>query len=59
MIHCENTLIVSIVYNDNPNFVFLSVNDKFLYLTQALDPHVLTALIKFVFMSFKLHSIDM
>ena len=33
--------LVSIVCNDNPNFVFLSVNDKFL---QALDPHVLTAL---------------
>ena len=51
--------LVSIVCNDNPNFVFLSVNDKFLYLMQALDPYVLTALAKFVFMSFKLHSIDM
>ena len=38
--------LVSIVCNDNPNFVFLSVNDKFLNLMQALD-------------SFKLHSIDM
>ena len=46
--------LVSIVCNDNPNSVFLSVNDKFLYLMQALDPHVLTALTKFVFMSFKL-----
>ena len=51
--------LVSIVCNDNPNFVFLSVNDKFLNLMQALDSHVLTALSKFVFMSFKLHSIDM
>ena len=46
--------LVSIVCNDNPNFVFLSVNDKFLNLMQALDSHVLTALSKFVFMSFKL-----
>ena len=45
--------LVSIVCNDNPNF---SVTDKFL---KALDSHVLTALSKFVFMSFKLHSIDM
>ena len=45
--------LVSIVCNDNPNFVFLSVNDKFLNLMQALDSHVLTALSKFVFMSFK------
>ena len=44
--------LVSIVCNDNPNFVFLSVNDKFLNLMQALDSHVLTALTKFVFMSF-------
>ena len=51
--------LVSIVCNDNPNFVFLSVNDKFLNLMQALDSHVLTALTKFVFMSFKLHSMDM
>ena len=51
--------LVSIVCNDNPDFVFLSVNDKFLNLMQALDSHVLTALTKFVFMSFKLHSIDM
>ena len=48
--------LVSIVCNDNPNFVF---HDKFLNLMQALDSHVLTALTKFVFMSFKLHSIDM
>ena len=46
--------LVSIVCNDNPNFVFLSVNDKFL--RQALDSHVLTALSKCVVM---LHSIDM
>ena len=29
--------LVSIVCNDNPNFGFLSVNDKFLNLMQALD----------------------
>ena len=51
--------LVSIVCNNNRNFVFLSVNDKFLYLIQALDPLVLTGLAKFVCMSFKLHSIDM
>ena len=33
--------------------------DKFLYLMQALDSHVVTALAKFVFMTCKLHSIDM
>ena len=51
----EHLKLASIVCNDNPNFVFLSVNDKFIYLMQALDPHV-TALAKFAFM---LHSIDM
>ena len=44
-------------FEDNIIFLSLqslSVNDKFLNLMQALDSHVLTALTKFVFMSFKL-----